>query len=292
MSQSFQSPLRNNLPYSLGRFDFQLSSAWQLAGRMQKFYRLTVWNKAFEDGTNARQIWNNQIEELKNNAATQSGDSYVREVSLPEELVGVWCLASPKYYPRDVNLIAMKKLADHVLFLKAEASMGREAIAEEVLTEVSKGYVPGSPQGFSIGLGAFVMKPSIDEHANAGFRYPGGAEITINTDTVTEPETEVPDSQYQAMANFLGEKGSKLDVLSKQHRDIAGFSGVERRVQFQENGKPAQLMYTWMYPGQPVNGLRPSVRIKGIAPAAQSDILNQAWDLILGTIKLRNNDLR
>ncbi len=277
---------RGGLSHSVGRFDFVLPASWRLTGRDQRIYMLKVWNENIDSSTSPKQLWETHLSVLKSNATALQPDALIREISLQGGLSGAWSQASPRY-PDDLKLLVMKPMADHTLFLEAEASVGRESIAEEVVAEVANGYVPSSPDGFSVGNGAFVMKPSEDEHAGSSFINEEGLELSIKTDTVAEPIAEISDSEDQGDAEAIREAGGKLQVLSKRPRVVADLPGQERRVQLKDKEKKSELVYFWACPGQPSNGLQPRILIQGSSPLARRMALDSAWDQLLDSFRKR-----
>jgi hypothetical protein len=243
-----------------GRFNFMLPAALKPAGREQNIFLMRVWSQA------------------------QPGFPVLEGAELRKfDLAGVgpavWLRPSATY-PQDLKIVAMKPGQGYALFLETAASAGREQNAENVVARVAKGFVPGSPQGFCIEHGAFVLPPSKNERAFATFKG-SGVDVTVQTETVGAPD----DGQSTAGA------ATGVRTISKERRMVAGLNGIEERVEVSEKPK-ALFVYTWIYPGEAGSGLRPRIHLKASAGQDHQAALDAAWTSLTGSFELRPPGVR
>jgi hypothetical protein len=273
MAATTPSTPERRVAHCTGRFDYALPAALQSSGSQQSLYRLKVEHEPWPATLAQAAIWQRRLAAtLSGTAASAAAAGRAREFDLPGVGPAAWMqLAANR--PDLVTLLAMKPIPDSglALFLRAEGSAGREAIAQGVVTEVAKAYVPSSPQGFCAGPGAFVIQPSKNERALESYAG-AGVEISIETETVAAPD----DGQSTA-----GDPPPGSKVLAKRQRRVGGFDGIEERTQVAEDGVAPRLVYTWIFAGRAADGAAPRIRLSGAAAASRADALEAAWNALL-----------
>ena len=259
-----------------GRFDFTLPPALKPTGRSELIYLLQVRTEPWAPGEDAPQAWSRRLARAR--ASAIPTPVLLREFEIDGVGPAAWLQPAARS-PQDVTLVAMRALANHAysLFLEVEASKGREAVGERVVTEVAKSYVPNSVQGFCVGPGAFVIRPSKNERALGTFAS-ASVEVTVQTETVERPD----DGQ-----NTTGELPPGSRLLLKEPRRLAGFDGIEQRVEIVEQDGTPHLTYLWIFPGRPVDGSAPRIRLRASAAAARHADLDLAWGSLLAGWRTR-----
>ena len=267
------------LAHCTGRFDYALPSDLAWSGGQQKIYLLKVSLESLQGHPDSSPIWKRQLGTTLAETHVESVPAVpAREFDLRGVGPAAWLHLSPKR-PDLVTLLAMKPMPDAnlALFLRAEASAGREPIAEGVVTNVAASYVPGSPQGFCTGPGAFVIAPSVNERASASFTA-HGLEVSVETETAKAPD----DGQ-----STEGELPAGSSRLMKQTRSVGGFDGIEEHVRIVDGHDPVQIIYTWIFAGHAADGAAPRIRLMAAAMEGQSVGLDPAWNALLASWRLR-----
>lgn len=245
-----------------GRFDFMVPAALKPTGREQSLYLVKVWSEP---------------QPASFPAPKAAG---ARKFELAGVGEAVWFQPSATY-PKELRLVAMKPAAEHALFFEADATAGREANGEKVVSRLAAAFVPASPHGFCVEHGAFVIAASKNERARASFSG-GGVELSVQTETVGAPD----DGQSTAG----GAPG--IRTLAKDRRMVAGLNGIEEKVEIADPAKGPRLAYTWIYPGEAGSGLRPRVLLKAGARQDQRAALDAAWAALTGSLQQRTPGVR
>lgn len=252
--------------HCIGRFDFTLPGAFRPTGRQQRIYLVGVGAEHWEPGESAPQAWARKLGPGRSNAS--NAPSVLREFELAGVGPAAW-LRPSKRSSDALKLLAMRAqpTPGYTLMLEADASVGREAVSERVVTEVAKSYSPGSAQGFCVGTGAFVIRPSKNERALGTFAG-SDIEISVETETVATPD----DGQ-----NTTSELPPGSRLLAKEPRRLDGFEGMEVRVQVVEKDAASRLVYLWIFPGRPADGAAPRIRLSASSGLARQSELDRAW---------------
>ncbi len=262
--------------HCLGRFDFVLPSRLAPTGREQRIYLVKAWAEPTAAGGDGG--WSRRMAEIERAAVGP-----VTQFSLASLGSAVWYQPSAQY-PDERRLFFMRPQTGHALFLEAQASSGREKVAEQVVSRIAAGYQAAVASGFCLGPGSLVIAPSRNERAQASFGG-GGVELAITMETVAAPD--------DGAATRGGAEG--IQVLSQGRRPIAGLDGAEERVSMAPDGDAkggAKRVYTWVYPGQPGDGLRPRIRLKATAGEGSRAALDSAWSALTQSLHQRPLGLR
>jgi hypothetical protein len=264
--------------HSTGRFDYALPAPLRSTGSKLSIYLIDVAQAPLPAGILPAQVWKTRLAaELAPPSESRLMGVLTREFELPGVGPAAWMNLTPSR-PDLTTLLVLRTVpqAGVAVSLKVEGSAGTEPIAERIFAKVAKSWVPGSTQGFSTGSGAVVMQPSQNERASESFMAPG-LELSIQTETVEEPDdgqnsTEPP-------------PGGK--ILLKQHRRVGGFEGIEQRTRLPDEGAGEQLVYFWIFAGKSADGAAPRVRLAASAPIARASALDETWNTLLATWRLR-----
>ena len=284
MAATIPAPAQRPVVHCTGRFDYALPPALRSSGSTQSIYLLDVSHELLVPGTGPAEAWKHRLAAtLSGSAASAARTASTREFDLRGVGPAAWLRLTPAH-PDDVTLLAMKPVADSgvALFLKAEASAGREAIAERVVTRIAASYAADSPAGFCMGTGAFVIEPSMNEHAIESFTAPG-VRVSVETETVAEPD----DGQ-----STDGDPPPGGRRLLKQGRRVGGFEGIEERVQLAEPDNASRLVYTWTFAGRAGDGAAPRIRLSAAGMSTQAATLDAAWNGLLESWRARPLGLR
>jgi hypothetical protein len=266
------------IAHSIGRFDYALPAPLRSTGSTLTIYLVDIAQSPLPAGVAPAEAWKARLAtELAAKSASRPSGVLTREFDLPGVGPAAWMRLTPAQ-PDLVTLLAQRPVAQAGLAvtLEMEASAGREQFAERIFTRVAQSWVPGSPQGFSTGLGAVVMQPSQNERASESFMAPG-LSISIQTETVEEPD----DGQNTAEPPPGGK------VLLKQRRRIGTFEGIEQHTQLPNEGSGESLVYLWIFPGQSADGAAPRIRLAANAPLSHAAALDEAWNTLLATWRPR-----
>lgn len=262
--------------YCTGRFDYALPAALRFTGGQQSVVQIAVDAELLPAGTPAGAAWKRRLASIL--AKPERAAAAVREFDLAGVGPAAWMTLEPAR-PDLVTLLAMKPLSASgaVLFLQFEASAGREAVAERVFGKLAATWTPGTAEGFCTGPGAFVMAPSINERALASFGGPS-LELTVQTETVSEPD------DGQSSGDALPSGGQ---MLLKQRRNVAGFDGIEERIQFPDGEAGQQRLYSWVFPGRAAAGVAPRIRFTANAAQARAADLDIVWTALMTSWRQR-----
>jgi hypothetical protein len=261
--------------HCVGRFNFALPADLTPTGREQRIYLSKVWSEATPAGADPQQAWARHLMQIKQPPPSDTAPKLLREFNLAGVGPAVWYRPLPMNQD-DLMLLTTKPGQGFSLFLETDASAGLESIAEQGLTRLAAGFVPGSSEGFCVQHGAFVMRPSKNEQANAGFSG-GGVKVAIRMETVA-----VPDDIHAGEGDVAG-----ITTLIRQARNVGDFKGMEERVRITaKNAKPA-LAYSWISPGQVADGQRPRIHLKASAAEDRQPALDAAWKVLLESLRLR-----
>jgi hypothetical protein len=263
------------LKHCTGRFDYALPAAFRFTGGQQSLYLVHVDAEPVPPGATADAALKRRLAAAMGRNA---GIAPMREFDLAGVGPAAWMTLAPAR-PDLVTLLAMKPLpaSGSALFLQVEGSAGREAVAERVSGKVAATWTAGSPQGFCTGPGAFVVAPSINERALASFEG-AGIELSIQTETVSEPENDRDGTDLSAPG---------VHVLSNRRRSVAGFDGVEDRLQLADEHGGQQRIYAWVFAGRAADGAAPRIRLTASADIGRTPALDAAWETLLGTLRPR-----
>lgn len=268
----------HQVAHSTGRFDYALPAQLRSTGSTLSIYLVDIAQSPLPAGVPPAQSWKTRLAaELAAKSESRPAGMLTREFELPGVGPAAWMRLTPSR-PDLVTLLAQRAVpqAGVAITLEIEGSAGREQFAERIFTRVAESWVPGSPLGFSTGSGAVVMQPSQNERASESFVAPG-VELSIQTETV-----EAPDDGQNSTEPPPGGK-----ILLKQRRRIGGVEGIEQRTRLPDEGAGERLVYLWIFAGQSADGAAPRVRLEASALSPRAGALDETWNTLLATWRLR-----
>jgi hypothetical protein len=279
MAATIPSTPEPRVAHCTGRFDYSLPPTLVSSGSRQSIYLLDVAAEAWLPGLGASEAWRKR---LATTVMPKAGSTAVPAQARQFDLQGVGPAAWLQLYadrPDLITLLAMRPvpITNQSLFLRAEASTGREQLAQNLMSDVASKYAPSSAQGFCTGAGAFVIEPSMNERAIESFAAPG-VELSVQTETVNKPD----DGQSSA-----GDPPPGGKVLLKHKRNVAGFEGIEERVQLPDDVVGTRLVYAWIFAGRAADGTAPRIRLSASGIASHAASLDIAWSALLASLRPR-----
>ena len=295
MSNTTTSVSSGREPHCAGRFDFALPADLRTGGREESLYLVRVWSEAVSPSADPTEVWTHHTAPLRQAQGSMQPPRLQRDLTLPgvgpAALYRAVATVMPGA-PEESKFLAMKPFLGHVVFLEASVSPGREPVAAEVISEIAGAYSPASANGFCVAHGAFLLPPSKNERARSAFEGMGGVSVSLATETVAAPMPASTSEDTADTAAALAADGGRLDVLLRRERAAAGLLGHELRLAVSDkeavqNGGDPELIYTWIFPGESADGLRPRVRLAASAPAARRTELDSAWEMLLSSLKQR-----
>jgi hypothetical protein len=270
-------PAEPQVAHSTGRFDYALPAPLRSTGSTLNLYLIDVAQSPLPTGILPAQAWKTRLAAQLAPSGSRPAGVLTREFELPGAGPAAWMRLTPAR-PDLVTLLALRPVpqAGVTVSLEIEGSAGTEPIAERIFAKVAKSWVPGAPEGFSTGTGAFLMPPSQNERASESFVATGVA-LSIQTETVEEPD--------DGQSSMDPPPGGK--VLLKQGRRVGGFEGIEQRTRLPDEGAGERLVYHWIFPGRPADGAAPRVRLTASALLPRAGALDATWNALLATWRLR-----
>lgn len=264
--------------HTTGRFDDALPAPLKSSGSQLNISLIDVDQSPLAAGALPALAWKARLAAaLAPHSGSRPAGVLTRGFELPGGVPAAWMRLTPSR-PDLVTLLAQRAVppAGVAVSMEVEGTAGREPLAEGVFADLAKSWVPGSPQGFSTGTGAFVIQPSRNERASESFAA-SGIEVSIQTETVEEPDDGESSLQLPEGAH----------LVLKQHRNVGGFDGVERRVRLADEGAGARLSYMWIFAGNAADGTAPRIRLSATALAPRAGALDETWNALLSTWRLR-----
>jgi hypothetical protein len=245
-----------------GRFRFALPAGHAPSSRTQSIHTTKMWTTGRDDA----------------GASTQAPPS-----SQPALLPGV---TAAWFDVGGVRLLeATQAYPDHVVHVLRDAPAGKEAQAERLVVNLLRAYAPSSTTGFVIGHGAVRLGPAQQETVRLMLRATDAPERTLafSTQTVARPVTNrfMDTAEEHATMRALG---GRVDVLLERARTVAGLPGHEIRLLLAPPGEAPRLRSTWHFPGVAGDGTAPEVTLVAYAPPAQRAALDDAWEVVLGSL--------
>ncbi len=256
--------------YCTGRFGYALPQGFTRSVGERLIYLLNVSSEAIQPGEDTRNIFNRKRAKLM--SGPHAGE--VLEFDMPGLGPAAW-LATSTALPEEVTVLAMKPLpAGHLLLLDTDLDVKKKDLAQKFIVEIANTYVPHTTDGFCVGTGAFVIRPSMNERALDSFTAANGVDIQVQTETVSQPD------DGESSSGDLPPGGKRL---LKQKRRVGGQKGIETRVQLAASDDGPHLIYMWIFAGAAADGGAPRIRLVASGEVAHAPELNAAWETLLAS---------
>jgi hypothetical protein len=261
----------------IGRFQFDLPERLAVSGRTQSIYRTSVVTGPLPSG-GAERAWSEEMTTIR----ARSENSVRRTFDLAPGIHAVW-YGNNSRMPSSVILELLKPEDDHFFKLTRASTAGKEEPAEKLASNILASYAPHETgSGFCVGFGSLSIEPSSRESVSITMKD-GEVETTIDTITVDQPEDAgSPLEEAQQLAQSYG---GSLKVLRNGARKAAGVEGHELQISISLPGKPDLLRFDWGYEGVGGDAMRPKITVAGTAPAAQSNEMEAAWEMLMSSLQ-------
>jgi hypothetical protein len=273
------------MAHCIGRFQFILPDALQVAGRSQSIYRVQVKTVALPEG-GMKALWQDKVARIQALTPPRSVSSAViRTLDLQPSVKAIWYFSNPDD-PDVHQLEAIKPEGDHAVVASRSSLAGKEASVETLITNILAAYLPVTTHGFCVGDGTVASEPGRGEETLIAFEHKKSPnfELRFETTTVSEPDTRTY-SGIEEEQGLAADRGGKLIVLRNHNVLVAGLEGKEIRISVAAPHDAPVVRFTWHFPGVAEDSLRPMVNIVAIAPASEQAQLEAIWGGLLKSLR-------
>jgi len=267
----------------IGRFHFAAAD-FKVTRRSQTIYRVDVNTMPLSAG-GFGVAWQARLAEIRALASATLGDPIIRSFELQPGIFGAWYIGDPDS-PQLRSLQVLKPADNHFIQADVTADAGNEAMAEGLVREILNAYRPTTEHGFCVGFGSIVLQPAQIERATLklAHRTLAGVLLRFDTETVKTPDTRTFSNLTEAELVVQG-SGGQLSVLRNQQTTAAGLLGRELRIAVTVPGEEPFVRFTWHFPGEPLNAVKPQIDIVGSAYTTQQAALEALWEDMLGSLR-------
>lgn len=269
----------------LGRLTIDIPEGFVPTGRSSSMWHVDLSTLDLE-GRMPDDLWEDRIERLKSDVAPATDeDEAVDTLRVEPGMLAVVYMSDPSD-PDLITVEAQKPYGTHVLRLRFEGLAEKRADIFRLLGNAAGSYEPGSTEGFCIGHGSILGKPSVNEFALMTLEHPEtGIEFSIQSQTAGPHLSEHPLADIENEIRMMRPEGISLEVLKESRREVGGWDGYEGWVRMEEVGEEPMLRFTWFYPGSSADSRNPEIRIKAFAPAESRDELEASWEAVLNSVE-------
>lgn len=175
--------------------------------------------------------------------------------------------------------------ADHVLRVRRDAPVGKEATAEKLVGNLLSSYRPAVAVGFAVGHGSIHLGPSQVETTRLHFRSPNHPDekIRFSTRTVARPDTSQGLDTADERA-LMQQMGGRLEIFVERRRTLAGCDGVEIQLLLDPPDTPPLVRFTWHFAGVAGDATRPSIHLVASTTPERRATLAPIWDALLASL--------
>lgn len=177
-------------------------------------------------------------------------------------------------------LEVMKPYDDHVLWLSRDFPEGKLPIAEKLLRELVRVYMPGSRDGFGLEHGA-LQAVSLLENARLSLVGPGGSRLRLIVSSVV-PARERASAD---IAREVEQVGGTLEVLRERSRTVAGLRGTELVMTLSAPDVVKTLRFEWVHAGAP-SSRAPALTLEATGSIEAGPDLERGWEQLLSALTL------
>ncbi|MCU0970013.1 MAG: T6SS immunity protein Tli4 family protein [Rubrivivax sp.] len=268
----------------IGRFGLVLPEGWMPTGREQRIFFTRVDDDLpqLAPGVSAADAARRVLR-----GDAPPSDPVLREFVLDGVGAAAWFGLGSRTSP-NVRLVALAGRPDAGLRMEALATRGREAQVETGLRQLAAGYRTGVQAGFCLARGAIVLGPSRSESARlvATRSAPAPMRLSISTRTVEQPREDGPLADPAADAAAMAGSGTSIRAQPPRERTVAGLEGRDTRGELVEDGKPAQAVYRFFFPGRAGDAMAPELIVALDGPVVQRPLLDETWASVLDSMRL------
>lgn len=272
---------------AIGRFNVKVPDEMNLNYREQSIYGLNINTVPLpEDGIAA--AWAKQMQEISAIKPPEGiKQALVKEFELLPGVKAAW-YRDNAYYPKSRMLVVMQQWDNHILVAQRDAQEGKEEIAEELMSSIIQSYQANQSKGFGVGDGAILEGPSLSESTRLYLKHKGGKDIAIHYNTLTVHEKSyTKEKDLDEEKGFAKATGSKLKVLKKQKRAIAGIKGKEIWVSMSTPKEGTFIRFSWDFIGVSRDATKPSISISLKTTESDLKVLEGIWEQLLNSITAR-----
>jgi type VI secretion system (T6SS) Tli4-like immunity protein len=282
-----QDPIEKNAPRvdCEGRFRFAVPGSFNVSGRSQSIYAVSVSTAALPPG-GMDALWNARLARIRPPGASNASDQVVfRTFDLQPGSRAVWYARDPAA-PRIRNLEAVMVSGNFAVLASRSGESGKESIVEDLVRLLLNDYAPSTAHGFCVGQGALTSPPSSDEESLISLSHKKSQDFQIKFSTrVVSRADKTTYSDVEEEREVAESGGGSISVIRDQSRSVAGLEGKEIEISVKVPGDPPFVRFTWHFAGAPQNSFKPMINIVGTAPLPQQAELQRFWDLFLQSME-------
>lgn len=275
-------------PFCLGRYSFNIPADAVLHGRTQSLAHMDVDVRTAAPGETLDAAA--AAVEADQRADAQPPSPPTRRETIATDTVLL--VSEVTSYGWTTTKTAVVRLAGGHVFVVSGEHEQPEGIAaqREAAVEIARAIVASSDaapagSGFCIDGGTVDRPFQYNEQASAGFDLPTGAHLTV---TIISNGRVVPESLAErtpgGLQGLLG-LGIRAETLRSGSRTAGGHRGDELLLARQDG--PGDILFQWVYPGEPMSGTAPSIEIRLEGAHADAQGMLATWDAILGSLRRR-----
>lgn len=268
----------------LGRLTVNIPEGFVPTGRSSSMWHVDLATLDL-DGRTPDDLWEDRIGRLESDVAPAAGEDEALDTLRIEPGMQAVVYVSDPSDPDLITVEAQKPYGTHVLRLRFEGLAEKRADILRLLGNAAGSYEPGSTEGFCIGHGSVVGKPSVNEFALMTLEHPeAGIELSIQSQTAGPHLSEHPLADIENEIRTMRSEGVFLEVLKDARRQIGRWDGYEGWVRMEAVTEEPALRTTWFYPGISADSRNPEIQIKAFAPVESRELHEAAWEAVLNSM--------
>lgn len=280
--------------HRVGRLMLSLPAEMRRAGQEHVLYSSVYLREVEWASSNGyKKVWSDWLQKLSGRRAPPG----VREIILEQREIAPRCqgvLAHDSEHDRNIRTwFALLDAGTHGVWMECAREPGMPEQALSRLYAVARSYRtlekrgPLLPEGwFYLERGAVMLSPLRDEYAFVLFEGPPldpGHQLSVRVAPSAAAQSGLMSRLERALA--LGLPGeSKVTILRRGSRRVAGFEGEELVIQVETEGSE-RLAWAWSYPGQGGMPHVPCVELSMHALGEAREDKVRLWDNTLESMR-------
>ncbi len=287
------------IQHSVGRLNFSLPKSFDVLGRYHNIYRVEVSAEPLVDAlvdVTPQQFWQARVKALQDihQSVGAKTDTFVETRIEVKGEANTFHVPAAVYRSNatflDNPTIETMYFAEREI-LKAifHAAPGKESKILQLLALVVSDYRDNVSYGFNIGAGSLIGEPSANEKARISFEDSTlRCELMISTQTPGKHLEDGPLSGFSGnlLSKFFGDVSTR--IARRESRELMSLRGEEGLLLTKDKtNNDSELTYTWFYPGETANPLKPEILIKMQCPKGNHQHCDQVWQGLLHSISMR-----